>query len=80
MKGNISQEETQAARQRVGQQLRQAREARGLTQRDLSELMGIRQGTVASLENGDWSASLDKLTLFCKHLGLSIELVKDKND
>jgi transcriptional regulator with XRE-family HTH domain len=74
MKGNITSKEIQHIRKHIGLQLKEAREKKGLTQQELSDEMGIRQPTVASVERGEWAVSIDKLQLFCKHLGLKISL------
>ncbi|TXK52408.1 helix-turn-helix transcriptional regulator [Pontibacter qinzhouensis] len=75
MKGNIDNAILLANRYKVGQQLKQAREKKGLSQRELADMLGIRQPTVTSIENGEWAASLDKLFLFCHFLEIkTIEL------
>jgi ribosome-binding protein aMBF1 (putative translation factor) len=59
----------------LGARLRSEREARGLTQAELAERMGTTQPTVARLEAGAVTPSLD--TLHRAAVALGLELVVD---
>jgi len=62
------------ARLRIGLQLLNKRESLGWSQEILAEKLGVSQSTVAKVENGKWSFSIDYLQRFCDVLGLNIEL------
>lgn len=68
MKGNIAPEQLEATRAFIGQWLRGKRQAKGLSQAGLADLMGIRFETVSKVEAGKWAISVDMLALFCEHL------------
>jgi ribosome-binding protein aMBF1 (putative translation factor) len=61
---------------RVGEQIRAAREARGLSQRDLAHRMGTSQAAIARLEAGAVGATLTTLQRAASALDLvlSVEL------
>ena len=40
-----------------GKRLKQARKAKGLTQGELSEISGVKQGTISKIERGDQDSS-----------------------
>ena len=61
-------------RVRIGLQLLKKRESLGWTQEVLAEKMGINRSTVAKVENGKRSFSIDYLQKFCEALNLKIEL------
>lgn len=73
MKGNIAPEQQQAARELIGQWLADRRRGKGLSQAELSDLMGVDQGTVSKVEKGKWAITIDMLTLFCLHLEYPID-------
>ena len=54
----------------VGQQLRQLREQRGISQRELSRLTGISQGQISKLERGRARPGEREWLLLREHLGL----------
>lgn len=62
------------ARIKIGLQLLEKREALGWTQEVLAEKLGVNRSTVAKVENGRWSFSIDYLEKFCEVLNLKIEL------
>lgn len=62
------------ARIRIGLQLLKKRETLGWTQEVLAEKLGVNRSTVAKVENGKWSFSIDYLQKFCEVLNLKIEL------
>lgn len=62
------------ARIRIGLQLLKRRESLRWTQEVLAEKIGVNRSTVAKVENGKWSFSIDYLQKFCEALNLKIEL------
>lgn len=61
-------------RLRIGQRLKDIREAQGLTTTQLAERCGLVQSTISKIENGRWSASLDMLSRLCEALGARVEV------
>jgi ribosome-binding protein aMBF1 (putative translation factor) len=57
---------------RVGEQIRDAREAAGLSQRDLAQRMGTSQAAIARLEAGGVGATLTTLQRAASALDLDI--------
>lgn len=53
------------------EQLRAAREARGYTQQQIADLMGIDKSTYCGYETGKRQPDVQKLKLLCKLLGVS---------
>ena len=68
------QEEITAARQAIGEKLRQVRDFRGLTQAQLAERIGITAATVSKVEAGKWNHDIDLLAAFAKHLEAEIDI------
>lgn len=60
---------------RIGNRLRELREAQGLTATQLAERCGLSQPTISKIENGKWSVSLDILSKICEALGTRVEIV-----
>ena len=52
----------------VGEQIRQFREKRNLSQEELAEMMGISRATISKIENGRFAISVDYLAKFSFHL------------
>jgi len=73
MKGNITPEQAHAARSHIGTWLKEKREAKGLSQAVLADLLGVEQTTVSKVEGGKWAISVDMLALFCEHLECPID-------
>ena len=70
----------------VGEELRKAREAAGLTQEELSSKARVDRSYISQLERGLKSPTLDMLLRLCKALGVSaseivarVEQVTDDN-
>lgn len=61
----------------IGEQIRFFRSARGLTQTDLAEAAGVRQGTVSLIESGKGSPLFATIDNVVKELGLRIVLTPD---
>jgi ribosome-binding protein aMBF1 (putative translation factor) len=59
---------------RVGEQIRSARDAAGLSQRDLAERMGTSQAAIARLEAGGVGATLTTLQRAAAALDLRITI------
>lgn len=65
-------------RRRIIQQLKEARQARGLSLRDMERLSGIDNSNLSSMEQGKRNLSLDTLIKLTAALGLRIEFVDDE--
>lgn len=74
MKGNFNQEYFNEVRRLIGGWLRQCREEKGLTQQQLGEMMELDRATIAKIEKGKWSFSIDMLTRFCVALDVYLFL------
>ncbi len=59
---------------RLGLEVKERREASGLSQRQLAELVGIRQPNIARLEAGDVLPTLATLERVAEALGLTLEV------
>ncbi len=59
---------------RVGLEVRARREGAGLSQRQLAEMVGIRQPNIARLEAGDVLPTLGTLDRIADALGLALEV------
>ncbi len=53
---------------KIGEVLKRARKAKGLTQEQLAELSDCTRITVQNIENGSHSASVNTLSNICKNL------------
>ena len=62
-------------KEEIVSQLKTAREAAGLSQRDLSALTGIPQGQLSRIENGRVEPRLGSLLTLSRALGLELVLV-----
>lgn len=67
--------EPEDARHVVGRMVREARERRGLSQRELAKRAGLQYSHIARIESGRYNLTIDTLERVCKELGLEIELV-----
>lgn len=67
-------EETHKLREKVGQQLKQARKNAKLTYAQLSEISGVSRSTLCQIENGVWSASVDMLEKIIEPLNLDLNI------
>ena len=56
--------------QQLGEALKRFRKLRKLTQREISEQIGLRQATISSVESGDAGTQLKTLTEVLKALDL----------
>ena len=81
MKGKISPEYLLEVRSLIGSWLKEVREDKQLSQEQLAEIMGMSRSTIAKIEAGKWSFSIDMLTRFCVALDVFLFIVpKDAND
>jgi transcriptional regulator with XRE-family HTH domain len=81
MKSNLSPEYFFEVRRIIGDWLRSCREEKGLTQEQLGEMMELDRSTIAKIEKGKWSFSIDMLSRFCVALDMYLFLVpKNSND
>lgn len=58
------------AQERLGRQIAAARHVRGFTQRQLSELSGVRQATITQIETGSGNPRWATLAKLCLALGI----------
>lgn len=58
-------------KQRVGQQIREARKAKGLTQKELGEKLGVGEPTVNGYESGKQNLTIETLQKIANALGTS---------
>ena len=56
-------------KRQIGKKIRDAREMRGYTQRDLAKMIGVSAGTVAAWEQGLHAPDLMKLANIFRELG-----------
>ena len=83
---NISPEKMEAARNRIDEyvqayELKEARKAANLTQRDIAARMGVSQKRVSVLESGDIAhVELDTLRRYLKSLGATLSVIATMPD
>lgn len=58
--------------QQVGDALKRFRKLKKLTQREISEQIGLRQATISSVESGDAGTQLKTLTEILKSMDLEL--------
>ena len=61
-------------KQQVGQQIRDARKAKGMTQKEVGDKLGVSESAVNRYENGKVNASLDTLQKLVNVIGVSLEI------
>jgi len=59
--------------------LREVRESRGMTQAVLASLVGVAQGYISSLENGNYTPSFEVLIRLARVLKCSLDELVDVN-
>ena len=67
-------------RKRIIRQLKETRQARGLSLREVERLTGVDNSNLSSMEKGTRSLSLDTLIKLTRALGLKIVLVDADED
>ena len=65
--------------QQIARQLREAREVRGISQRELSERIGLTQSQISRFEGGRADLRLSSLVELGRGLGLEVMLVPRKS-
>ena len=66
------------ARAEMMSALIKARKARGLTQKKLSELTGVRQPVISRLERGDTAPQIDTLIRLAAAMGMKMQVVSSE--
>ncbi len=56
------------------------RKARGLSQKQLAEILGITQAMVSKLESGDYNPTIGQLWKVSKKLGWNLKIVLEDNE
>lgn len=69
-----------AASYTLGHSIRVARDARGLTQRELASLLDVKQSSVAQWESSKTKPSRKVMPLLARHLGLPLGLMLEVSD
>lgn len=59
---------------KVGLQIREARKAKGLTQAELGEMLGVSKVTINRYETGKQNLTLDTLTKITSALGVELKV------
>lgn len=65
-------------RNRIGDQLRAARNAKGFSQEEVARRAGLSKSTINKIEGGKWSASVDLLQKICTVLNCKLTIESDK--
>ena len=60
--------------EQIGTTLRRARKSKGLTQKEVSSLSGLRIATISSVENGDEGTQLKTILAIMMALGLEFRI------
>ena len=71
----MTDEKKMQERQRIGQRLAEVRNALGITQTELAERTGIKQGNIARIEGGKYNSTFDTLTALASATGKKIDIV-----
>ncbi len=58
----------------IGERIREARTAKGLTQEQLAQVTGINQANISRLENGTANPSLRTLKRLAEGMGMELKL------
>ena len=63
-------------RYKIGKQIKQCRQDKSMTQKELSIISGIAESTIARIEHGKFSFSIDIIERLCEALHLDLNLIK----
>lgn len=74
MKSKIDENHLIDKRQEIGEKIKRFREAKGLSQQQLSEEMGVSRSTISKIEDGKWNFGIDTLNVFSVYLGFKVDL------
>lgn len=66
---------TKTARERIGQQIKEAREAKGWTLRHLAKLTGIAFNHIGRIEAGRYNVTVDTLAVLAAALGVELKFI-----
>ena len=64
-------------RKKMGEQVRKVREEQGWTQEQLASFVGVKEQTIAKIEDGRYNVSLDLIGTVCEALGVNIVLMEE---
>lgn len=64
--------EKEDVKQRVGSLIREARKAKGLTQKELGDMIGVAESTFSRFEKGGQNLTLDTLQRISDALGVRL--------
>lgn len=67
-------------RLKIGDDIRNIREKKGLSQDELAEIMNVNRSTISKIENGKFSFSIDYLSKFSWFLDFEFQLKETKNN
>jgi HTH-type transcriptional regulator/antitoxin HipB len=62
-------------KQRVGQKIREARKAKGLTQKELADKISLSVGTVNQYEVGKQNLTIETIQKVANALGVSFDII-----
>ncbi len=62
-------------RLRIGQRIKELRQEKGFSQRQLADMCGLQQSHIARIEAGRYSVGLDTLALIGSAIGKKIDYV-----
>jgi transcriptional regulator with XRE-family HTH domain len=71
---NIDESFLISERKRIGLELKNKREEKGLTTQQLADDMGISRSTISKIENGKWNFGIDTITTLAVYLGFKLHL------
>jgi len=64
-------------RERIGQLLAAIRKEKGLTQKDIAELTGIKKNHISRMEHGKYSVGVEILAKVCKAMGCKLDIISE---
>lgn len=67
--------ETTDIKQRVGQQIREARLKAGLTQKEVGAKLGVTEGAYNRYESGQQNLTIDTIHKICKAIGVDFKTI-----
>lgn len=67
-------------RERIGKRIAEIRTQQGLSQTELAERAGMKQGNIARIETGKYSTGIDLLSKIAHALGYEIDFIEVGGD
>lgn len=61
----------------LGARIRELREARGLSLRDLAELAGVNHNNISAIERGKYNARIDTIERLAECLGVKLDIINN---